>query len=63
VVDDAIRFVSGRSKEKIRSSSDSNEDGSKKESNEPACGEDEELEEKQEEKEVGETVATINQVF
>jgi hypothetical protein len=51
VVDDAIRFVSDRSKEKLKSpSSNSNEDD-KKESNEADYDEDEDqLEEEQEEK-------------
>jgi hypothetical protein len=62
VVDDAIRFVSDRQKEKLKSSANSNEDD-KEESNEPDYNEDEDqLEEKQEE-EIGETAATINQVF
>jgi predicted transcriptional regulator len=65
VVDDAIRFVSDRSKEKSSSSSSSNEDG-KEESKEPDYDEDEDedqLEEEQEE-ETGETAAaTINKVF
>src|SRR5215217_1780188 len=62
VVDDAIRFVSDRSKDKEKiESSDSND---KEESNEPDYDEDEDqLEEKQEE-ETGETAsATTNQVF
>ena len=61
VVDDAIRFVSDMTKEKIKSCSSSNDD---KESKEPDYHEDEDqLEEKQEE-EAGEiTLATTNQVF
>ncbi|MFL6316202.1 MAG: hypothetical protein ACJ73C_05610 [Nitrososphaeraceae archaeon] len=61
VVDDAIRFVSDMTKEKIKSCSSSNDD---KESKEPDYHEDkDQLEEKQEE-EAGEiTLATTNQVF
>jgi hypothetical protein len=60
VVDDAIRFVSGRSKERLKSSTNSNEDDREK-SSEPNYNESEDqLEEKQEE-ETGET--TTNQVF
>jgi hypothetical protein len=62
VVDDAIRFVSQKSKENLKSSSSSistNEDD-KEESKEP--DHDEELEEKQEEK-TGEITLTTNQVF
>jgi hypothetical protein len=60
VVDDAIRFVSNKSKEKLKSfSNNSNEDD--KEEPKPDYDEDEDqLEEKQEE-ETGEI--TINQVF
>jgi Bacterial regulatory protein, arsR family len=59
VVDDAIRFVSDRSKENQKSSmSNSNED--ENESNEPDYSEDEQLEEEQKE-ETGEI--TANQVF
>jgi predicted transcriptional regulator len=60
VVDDAIGFVSNRSKEKIKSSA--NDDEHDKESNEPDYGEGEDqLEEKQEE-ETGE-ISTVNQIF
>jgi len=62
VVDDAIRFVSQRSKEKIKSASDSNEDD--KESREPDYDEDkDQLEEEQEEKAGEINEATTNQVF
>jgi hypothetical protein len=59
VVDDAIRFVSQKSKDNLKSLRDGNE-GDKEESNEPDYGEEEDqLEEKEEE--TGET--TTNQVF
>ena len=59
VVDDAIRFVSQQSKEKIKSGSDSNEDD--KESREPDYDEDQDQLEEEEE---GKTYRrTINQVF
>jgi hypothetical protein len=59
VVDDAIRFVSDRSKDKEKmESSDSND---KEESNEPDYNEDEDQLEEEQEKETGEM--TINQVF
>jgi hypothetical protein len=64
VVDDAIRFVSQKSKDReTLPSTSSNED--EKESNEPDYGEDQDqLEEEQEEEETGETAAaTINKVF
>ena len=58
VVDDAIRFVSSKSKEKLKLSTAGDEDN--KESNEPDCDEDkDQLEEQQEE--TGEI--TVNQVF
>ena len=62
VVDDAIRFVSNRSNEKLKLRSDnSNEDN--KESKEPDYDEDkDQLEEKQEE-ETGEIITTTNQIF
>jgi hypothetical protein len=61
VVDDAIRFVSDRSDEKLKSSSDNSKDG-KEESNEPDYDEDQ-LEEKQQ-VETGEiTSATTNHIF
>jgi hypothetical protein len=60
VVDDAIRFVSQKSKENLKSSN-SNEDD-KEESNEPDYDEDEDqLKEKQQE-ETGE-ISTANQIF
>jgi hypothetical protein len=60
VVDDTIRFVYDRSKEKIKSfSSDSN--GDDKESNEPDYDEDQLKEQEEETGEINE--ATINQVF
>ena len=64
VVDDAIRFVSQKSKsrEKLNSPS-SNSEHDKKESNEPDYDEDDDqLEEKQEE-ETGEATTPRNQVF
>jgi hypothetical protein len=61
VVDDAIRFVSDKSTEKVISLTNNNED-EKEESNRPDYNEDEDqLEEEQEEEETGEM--TINQVF
>ncbi|MFL6424380.1 MAG: hypothetical protein ACJ71R_12415, partial [Nitrososphaeraceae archaeon] len=64
VVDDAIRFVSQKSKENLKPPSSSS-DEDENESNEPDYAEDEDqLEEEQEEK-TGEMVSTIttNQVF
>ncbi|MFL6472029.1 MAG: hypothetical protein ACJ71H_14385 [Nitrososphaeraceae archaeon] len=59
VVDDAIRFVADKSKDKEKmESSDSND---KEESNEPDYNEDEDQLEEEQEKETGEM--TINQVF
>ena len=55
VVDDAIRFVSSKAKQNLKSVSDSNEDD--KESNEPDYDED-----KDQLEETGETI-TVNQVF
>jgi predicted transcriptional regulator len=68
VVDDAIRFISHKSKDKENlkpSSRSSNEDDDKEESNEPDYDEDEELEEKQEEQieEIAARTTTTNQVF
>jgi hypothetical protein len=62
VVDDAIRFVSEKSKDKEKmKSSDSND---KEESNEPDYNEDkDQLEEEQEEEADQTTAAAINQVF
>jgi hypothetical protein len=65
VVDDAIRFVSQKSKDKeqLKSSADSNQ-GDKEESNEPDYDEDgDQLEEEQGEEAGETTAATINQVF
>jgi Trp operon repressor len=63
VVDDAIRFVSDRSKEKLKSSS-SDSNGDDKESNEPDYDEDEDQLEEGQGEEIGEaTEATTNQVF
>src|SRR6187200_3491851 len=60
VVDDAIRFVSQKSKEKIKSISSSEDE--KAESNDPDYDEDkDQLEEEEQEEETGEM--TINQVF
>jgi predicted transcriptional regulator len=62
VVDDAIRFVSQKSKEKVESMDSGNEDD--KESKEPDYDEDEDqLEEEQEERSGEVTEATTNQVF
>jgi hypothetical protein len=61
VVDDAIRFVSQKCKEDLKSSSGNTNENDKEESKEPDYGEDkEQLGEKQEEQ-TGET--TTNQVF
>ena len=58
VVDDAIRFVSSKSKENLKSSDSSND----KESKEPDYDEGEDqLEEEKQEEETGETM--VNQVF
>jgi DNA-binding MarR family transcriptional regulator len=73
VVDDAIKFVSEKSKDKVKdqvkssasSSSDSRYEDDKKESNEPDYDDeksDKQGEEKQEQK-TGEITVTINQVF
>jgi len=60
VVDDAIRFVSQKSNEKVKSSNSNR--GDKEESNESDYNEDkDQLEEEQEEK-TGE-IATTNQIF
>ncbi|MFL6363786.1 MAG: hypothetical protein ACJ719_01075 [Nitrososphaeraceae archaeon] len=61
VVDDAIRFVSQKSKENLKSSTSSNED-EKEESKEPDYDEDEDQLEEEQEEETGE-ITTINQVF
>jgi predicted transcriptional regulator len=62
-VDDAIRFVSEKSKDegKLKSSTSSNED-EKEESKEPDYNEDEDQLEEEQEEETGE-ITTINQVF
>ena len=57
VVDDAIRFVSSKSKETLKSSTD----GNKEESREPDYDEDEDQLEEEQEEETGETA--VNQVF
>jgi hypothetical protein len=61
VVDDAIRFVSDRSKdkEKLRPSSNSDEN----ESNEPDYNEDKDQLEEEQEGEAGEIAITTNAVF
>jgi hypothetical protein len=61
VVDDAIRFVSQKSNDKLNSSTNSNED-EKEESKEPDYNKDEVLEEKQQD-EFGGITQTTNQVF
>jgi predicted transcriptional regulator len=63
VVDDAIRFVSSKSKEKVRSSN--NTRGDKEESNEPDYDEDKDQLEEEQEEETGEVASTMttNQVF
>ena len=60
VVDDAIRFVSQKSSEKLKSSGTSDEDR-KEESREPDYGEDQDQLEEEQEEETGEV--TTNQVF
>jgi hypothetical protein len=60
VVDEAIRFVSDRSKEKLKSSHISNEDD-KEESNEHHYDEDKDQLEEEQEEETGEI--TTNQIF
>jgi hypothetical protein len=62
VVDDAIRFVSSnRSNEKLKLSSNSNED--EKESNEPDYHEDDDQLEEEQEEVTGEIALTSNRVF
>jgi hypothetical protein len=66
IVDDAIRFVSDKSKGKLKSSSENINGSGKEESNESDYNEDEEdqIEEKEEKEETGEiTTATTNNVF
>jgi hypothetical protein len=60
VIDDAIRFVSQKSKEKVGSAYSSNED-EKEESNEPDYDEDKDQLEEEQEEEAGEI--TTNEVF
>jgi hypothetical protein len=60
VVDDAIRFVSQKFKERVESTDSSNED--EKESKEPDYDEDEDQLEEEQEEETGE-ISTTNQVF
>jgi hypothetical protein len=65
VVDDAIRFVSQRSKENLKSSSGNNNEDDKEESNEPhyVDDKDEELEKQQEETGEITSAATTNHIF
>ncbi|MFL6470559.1 MAG: hypothetical protein ACJ71H_06890 [Nitrososphaeraceae archaeon] len=66
VVDDAIRFVSSKSKENLKTASSSNSDEHKKEeSKEPDYDEDDEdqLEEEQEEQQTTKMTPTTNAVF
>jgi hypothetical protein len=65
VVDDAIRFVSQKSKdnEKLKPSSTNSIEDDKEESNEPDYDEDQIEEEKQEGQTREITIATTNQVF
>jgi len=64
VVDDAIRFVSQKSREKLRLSANEDSEHDKEESSEPDYGEDEDQLEEEQEEETGEiNEATINQVF
>jgi hypothetical protein len=62
VVDDAIRFVSSKSKENLKSSSANSDEDDKEESNEPDYNKDEVLEEEQQD-EFGGIAQTTNQVF
>jgi hypothetical protein len=61
VVDDAIRFVSNVSNEKLNPLSNSNEDS--KESNEPDYDEDKDQLEQEQEEQTEEITATRSQVF
>ena len=61
VVDDAIRFVSFKTKENFKPTSSSSYE-SESESNEPDYDEDQ-LEEEEQEEETGEATTIINQVF
>jgi hypothetical protein len=59
VVDDAIRFVSSKSKQNLKSSAEDD----KEESNEPDYDEDKDQLEEEQEEETGEITGTTNQVF
>jgi hypothetical protein len=64
VVEDAIRFVSQKSKEKLKSSSSNSNEEEKEESKEPDYDEDKEQLEEEQEEETGEiTSATTNHIF
>jgi hypothetical protein len=64
VVDDAIRFVSQKSKERLKLSSNNSNGDEKEESNEPDYDEDEDQLEEEQEEETGEIrKALTNQVF
>jgi hypothetical protein len=60
VVDDAIRFVSIKSKENLKSSSNNEDD---KGSNEPDYDEDKDQQEEEQEEEIEEALSTTNQIF
>jgi hypothetical protein len=62
VVDDAIRFVSQKSREKVESSNNDSADD-KQESNEPNYDEDKDQLEEEQEEETGEIVTITNRVF
>ena len=62
VVDDAIRFVSQKSSEKLKSS-DSSSNGDNEESNEPNYGEDQDQLEEEQEEATAKIDSTTNQVF
>jgi hypothetical protein len=61
VVDDAIRFVFQKSKDKLKPSANDDSEHEKEESNEPDYDEDKDQLEEEQEEETGET--TVNQVF
>jgi hypothetical protein len=63
VVDDAIRFVSYRSKDKEKLRPSSNSDENENESNEPDYNEDKDQLEEEQEGEAGEIAVTTNEVF
>ncbi len=63
VVDDAIRFVSDRSKDKEKLRPSSNSDENENESNEPDYNEDKDQLEEEQEGEAGEIAVTTNEVF